>query len=198
VEQAILARHGESKFSVTETISGDPKISVPLTERGREQARRLGEELADDPIDLCVTSEFERTRETADIALEGRPVPRLVLPELNDPRAGEFEGRPLAQYREWAWANDPLAEPPGGGESRAAVVARVARGYRTLLGRPEPIILVIGHSLPIAYVLKAAEGMNPTAKVDLIGYAEPHRISAGDLDGAIEALELWAKEPRFA
>lgn len=198
MEQAILARHGESTFSVTETISGDPKISVPLTEAGREQARRLGEELADDEIDLCVTSEFERTRETADIALEGRDVPRLVLPELNDPRAGGFEGRPLAEYREWAWANDPLSEPPGGGESRAAVVSRVAGGYRTLLERPEPTILVIGHSLPIAYVLKAAKGMNPTAKVDLIGYAEPHRISAADLDRAIGALELWAKEPRFA
>ena len=145
-----------------------------------------------------MTSEFERTRETADIALQGRDVPRLVLPELNDPRAGEFEGKRLAEYREWAWANDPLTEPAGGGESRAAVVARVARGFRTLLDRPEPTILVIGHSLPIAYVLKAAEGMNPTAKVDLIGYAEPHRISASDLAYAIEVLEAWAKEPHFA
>jgi broad specificity phosphatase PhoE len=198
MKTAILARHGESAFSVREAISGDPKISVPLTELGREQARALGELLRDERIDLCVTSEFERTQETADIALEGRGVSRLVVPELNDPRAGDFEGKALADYREWAWVNDPISEPPGGGESRAAVVARVARGFRKLLERQEPTILVVGHSLPIAYVLKAAEGINPTAKVDLIGYAEPHRMSAEDLDHAVHVLELWAKEPRFA
>lgn len=195
---AILARHGESAFSVREAISGDPKISVPLTDAGREQARRLGQRLADEPIDLCVTSEFERTRETADVALEGRDLPRLVLPDLNDPRAGDFEGKPLAEYRAWAWENGPLAEPPGGGESRAVVVARVARGYRTLLERPESTILVVGHSLPIAYVLNAAAGRNPTAKVELIGYAEPHRLSAAELEAAAGRLERWAREPRFA
>jgi broad specificity phosphatase PhoE len=198
MHEAILARHGESAFSVTETISGDPKASVPLTEAGREQARRLGELLADEPIDLAVTSEFERTRETAEIALEGRDVPRLILPELNDPRAGEFEGRPLADYREWAWTNGPLADPPGGGESRAKVVERVARGYRKVLERPERTILVVGHSLPMAYALKAAAGMNPTARVELLGYAEPHRLTADELERAAEVLELWAAEPRFA
>lgn len=198
MKTAILARHGESTFSVTSTISGDPKISVPLTDAGRAQARRLGEELADEQIDLCVTSEFERTQQTADIALAGREVPRLVVPELNDPRAGDFEGKSLAEYREWAWANGPRAEPPGGGESRAAVVARVAAGYRKVAERPEHTILVVGHSLPIAYALNAAAGRDPTAKVELIGYAEPHQLLAAELERAADRLERWAKEPRFA
>ena len=79
MEEAILSRHGESEYSVRGAINGDPTVAVALTEEGREQARRLGELLGDEPIELCVTSEFQRVRETADLALAGRGVPRLVL-----------------------------------------------------------------------------------------------------------------------
>ena len=95
MDEVILARHGESELSVVGTVNGDPAVPCALTAAGREQARRLGELLADTELDLCVTSEFERTRETADLALAGRAVPRLVLPELNDVRFGSFEGGSL-------------------------------------------------------------------------------------------------------
>ena len=109
MDEVILARHGESQLSVVGTVNGDPAVACALTETGEEQARRLGNVLAGVELDLCVTSEFERTRQTADIALAGRDVPRLVLPELNDVRFGRFEGGTLADYREWAAANEPNA-----------------------------------------------------------------------------------------
>src|SRR4029078_10469518 len=87
-----------SERSVEGLTNGDPGVRVVLTATGRDEARRLGAELADDVIDLCVTSEFERAQETADRALEDRDVPRLVLADLNDIRFGEFEGRPLTDY----------------------------------------------------------------------------------------------------
>ena len=119
MDEVILARHGESQLSVVGTVNGDPAVACALTETGEEQARRPGNVLAGVELDLCVTSEFERTRQTADIALAGRDVPRLVLPELNDVRFGRFEGGTLADYREWAAANEPTIEAPGGGESRS-------------------------------------------------------------------------------
>jgi broad specificity phosphatase PhoE len=97
MERLILARHAESVFNVRGVLNGDPSIAGGLTERGREQARRLGERLRSEPIDLCVTTEFERTRETADLVLADRGVCRLVIPELNDPPNGTLELRP---YRE--------------------------------------------------------------------------------------------------
>src|SRR5918912_4134349 len=119
VERALLARHAESEFSVRGLTNGDPEVDVALTELGREQARRLGDQLAGTAIDLCATSEFQRAQETADLALEGRDVPRLVVPELNDIRFGEFEGRLLTDYRAWAHSHGPEDFCPGGGQSRA-------------------------------------------------------------------------------
>jgi broad specificity phosphatase PhoE len=60
MDEVILARHGESELSVVGTVNGDPAVACALTAAGREQARRLGELLADTELDLCVTSEFER------------------------------------------------------------------------------------------------------------------------------------------
>jgi broad specificity phosphatase PhoE len=191
----ILARHGESEYSARGTLNGDPAIVVGLTEVGREQARRLGELLTGAPIDVCVTSEFARTRETAELALAGRSVPIQAVPELNDHPAGRYEGRPLEEYLAWAHGAGPADPIPGSEESRAAVVARYARGFRRILERPERTILAVLHSLPIVYVLGAAEGRNPAATLPLLPYAHPTTVAMTDVEWAVERLERWAAAP---
>ena len=197
MERAILARHGESELSCQGLTNGDPRVACPLTDRGRQEARHLGELLATEPIDLCVTSEFERARETADLALAGRNIPRVVLPELNDIRFGEFEGRALTEYREWAHAHGPEEEVPGDGESRVETIRRYVQAYRTLLTLPERTILVVAHGLPIRYVIDAIAGRIPAPKVELIPYAEPFPVSASALTAAVERLEAWLLEPAW-
>ena len=197
MDEVILARHGESELSVVGTVNGDPAIACALTATGREQARLLGERLADTALDLCVTSEFERVRETADLALAGRAIPRLVLPQLNDVRFGRFEGGTLADYRTWASANEPTIEAPGGGESRSGTVARYVRAYRTILARPEHTILVVAHGLPIRYVLNALEETDPSPLVEQVAYAEPYGLSAAKLELATDRLERWASAPAW-
>jgi broad specificity phosphatase PhoE len=197
VERVVLARHGESELSVVGRTNGDPSFAVGLTAVGREQARHLGRELAEDPIDLCVTSEFLRAQETADLALERRSVPRLVLSELNDIRFGEFEGRLLADYRKWAHTHGPEDPVPGGGDSRAQTVARYVAAYAALLERPEESILVVAHGLPVRYVLDAVEGRNPAAALAHVPYAEPFRLSAAQLEGAVARLGAWVRLPKW-
>ena len=195
MDEVILARHGESELSVVGTVNGDPAVACALTPTGREQARKLGDLLADTELDVCVTSEFERVRETADLALAGRDVPRLVLAELNDIRFGRFEGGSLAGYRVWAAANDPTVGAPGGGESRAATIARYVRAYRAILARQERTILVIAHGLPIRYVLNALDHRPPEPLVDQVPYAERFRLSRGELEAAVTLLENWGRRP---
>ena len=194
MKTAILARHGESEFSVKGVMNGDPGLAGPLTAEGVEQAHALGEALRETPIDLCVVTEFERTRQTADVALEGRDVPRLVLPELNDIHVGKFEGGLLETYRAWARDRSPV-EVPSGGESRAGVAERFARGFRQVLARPEETVLVVAHGLPIRYVLLAIEGTEPRPVVESVDYATPYRLTRSDLEHAVERLELWVMDP---
>jgi broad specificity phosphatase PhoE len=141
---------------------------------------------------------MERARETADIALEGRDVRRLVLSDLNDIRFGRFEGGPLSEYRAWARGQDPSVPAPGGGESRADTVRRYVRAFRTILDRPEEAILLIAHSLPIRYVLNAAAEQDPVPLIQQVGYAEPHRLDRDELAAAVERLERWAQQPVWA
>jgi broad specificity phosphatase PhoE len=198
VERAILVRHAESEFSVRGAMNGDPATSCPLTDEGREQATRLADALRDDPVDLVVVTEFARTVETADLALAGRDVPRLAVPELNDIRVGEFEGGLLETYRAWVRDRSPVAVPPGGGESRADVVRRYGAGFRLVLARPEQAILVVTHGLPIRYVLLAAEGSGPRSVVENVEYATPYALRREELERAVERLERWAENPSWA
>ena len=198
MENAILVRHAESEFSSRGLVNGDPSVTGgALTETGRAQARELGRALAGERIDLCVTSGFERVRETADLALEGRDVPRLVLPELNDIRFGSFEGKLLTDYREWAWNNGPDDACPGGGESRVAAARRFSKAFRKVLERPEQTILVAAHGLPIRYVVDAARDSNPPQRAGPIDYAQAYRFTAVELERAVERLEAWIADPVF-
>lgn len=189
---AILVRHAESEFSVRAAVSSDPAVEVALTPAGEEQARALGRALTDEAIGVGVVTQFARTRRTAELALAGRAVPIVVVPELNDPRAGSFEGGPLAALREWSWAHGSTDEPPGGGESRLALVSRLARGYRRVLERREGTVLVVGHALPIAYLLGG-----PTPRIDMLDYVKPYRLDREQLQAGIERLERWAAAPTW-
>ena len=197
MERLILARHGESERSVDGLTNGDPAVRVALTATGREEARRLGFELRDEPIGLCVTSEFERAQETADLALEGRDISRLVLADFNDIRFGQFEGRLLTEYRAWALAHGPEDVCPGGGDSRAQTVARYVRGYRTILARSEETILVVAHGLPIRYALDAVGERAPAALIEQIAYAEPFWLTRPELERAVERLDAWVRRPAW-
>ena len=196
MRRLLAARHGESELSAKALVNGDPGVACPLTELGRAQARELGTALADERIDLCVVTEFERVRETAEIALAGRNMPFLAVPELNDPRYGEFEGGSIVAYREWAWARGPL-EAPEGGEHRGQIAARYARGLRMLADRPEDTILLVAHSLPLAYLRDAAAGTAPRSRMDMVEYAQVLRFEAAEVEQAVHVLEAWASAPAF-
>jgi broad specificity phosphatase PhoE len=196
MERLVLARHALAASNEDETVSGVAP-GLGLTAAGIEQARALGRALSDVPLDLAVVTEFRRTQETADLALEGREVPRLVVPELNEVDFGRFEGGLLSAYREWAWAAPADELCPGGRESRGHAAERYARGFQVVLDRPEAAILAVTHAVPIRYVVDAAEGRPPTARVAPVAHAEAVVLAADRVSAAVETLRAWAASPAF-
>ena len=90
-----LARHAESTLNLERRVNGDPTVAAPLTDKGQEEARLLGAQLANVELDLCVHTRFPRTKETAELAVAGRDVPVEGEPRLDDIRIGDQEGVPF-------------------------------------------------------------------------------------------------------
>jgi broad specificity phosphatase PhoE len=185
----VIARHGESTLNLEKRVNGDPAVPVTLTERGREAAKLLGQQLAHVPLELCVHSRFSRTRETAAIALEGRDVPFEEEPLLDDIYVGELEGRTLDEYREWKDEHTRADSFPGG-ESLDDAARRYARAYRKMIDRPEERILILTHEIPLRYAINAADGSDdldgPTHQ---LANATPYLFDEAALSRAVVQIE---------
>ncbi len=153
----IFVRHGESVLNLEHRINGDPTKEVDLTERGRFEAARLGEQLAGLHLDVCLHTRFPRATRTAEIALAGRDVPFEVEPLFDDINVGELEGARIEDYRAWKHGH-ARSDPFPGGESLDDAARRYAEGFRRLLAAPHTSLLVVTHEIPIRYALNAAAG----------------------------------------
>jgi broad specificity phosphatase PhoE len=86
---------------------------------------------------------------------------------------------------------------PGGGESRAAAAARFARGLRHVLAQPAAHVVVVGHALVLRYIVDAACGIVPAARMAPVEHAKAQRLTAAEALAAVELLEKWSRAPRF-
>jgi phosphoserine phosphatase len=188
MDELVIARHGESQASAQGMVGGN----TPLTKKGRRQALALGERLLAYPLDICLTSPALRTRETAETALRQRDVPIMALDDLADAGFGEFEGRPLGEYRQWV-ASHPPTEPAPGGESRVQTLRRFAAACRSILERRERHILVVAHGLTIRALLDD----RPQPVVSGAAYADPAWLQRAEFKQAVERLERWCESPAW-
>jgi 2,3-bisphosphoglycerate-dependent phosphoglycerate mutase len=153
----VLARHAHSQLNLEHRINGDPAVPVHITADGQDEARELGLQLANVPIELCVHTRFCRTEETAELALAGRDVPVEVEPLLDDIDVGELEGQTVDEYHAWK-AKHVRSDPFPGGESLDEAAKRYAEAFRRLAARNVGAILVVCHEIPIRYALNATAG----------------------------------------
>lgn len=118
-----VVRHGQTDFNAQRLACGG-QSDVPLNDQGRQQAKELGDLLADVPLDAALVSPLQRAQETATIALEGRDVPLTTETALREHCFGIYEGAVLdhPQFSKLRW--DFCYRLPEG-ESLAEVFARV-------------------------------------------------------------------------
>ena len=188
----VLSRHGESTLNFENRINGDPAVPVALTEKGRDEARLLGQQVARVALELCIHTRFGRTLETAAIALEGRDVPFEEEPLLDDIDVGELEGQTLEDYRRWKRAHE-RSDPFPGGESLDDAARRYARAFQKLLDRPETSMLVVTHEIPVRYAINAADGSDkldgPTRR---LANATPYLFDEAALTRAVAGIQRVA------
>ncbi len=88
--ELVLVRHGETDWNAAGRLQGH--TDRPLSDYGREQARRLAEELAGEEFDAIYASDLTRARETAEIVGEALHLPVIVDPDLREKNWGNWEG----------------------------------------------------------------------------------------------------------
>ena len=153
----VFARHAESTANASRLVSSDPHHPVALTDRGRQQARGLGAQVAGLDIELAVATRFRRTQETAALAVSRRPVPLLIEPGLDEIQAGDLDGSPLEDY--WSWKDGHAStERFPNGESVDEARIRYAAALRRLLSRAERVMLIVVHELSLRWIAETATG----------------------------------------
>jgi broad specificity phosphatase PhoE len=188
VQLYVIARHGESTLNFENRVNGDPSVPVTLTEKGRDESRLLGQQLAHVPLELCVHTRFGRTRETAEVALEGRDVPFEEEPLLDDIDIGTLEGKTLEEYRAWKRVHT-RSDPFPGGESLNDAARRYARAFQRLLDRSWGSVLVVTHEIPLRYAINAADGSTELdGPAHQLANATPYLFDANALRRAVKGI----------
>jgi 2,3-bisphosphoglycerate-dependent phosphoglycerate mutase len=165
--ELLLVRHGESEpahpdrpFPLVDG-HGDPALSP----EGREQAVRVADRLATEPISAMYVTTLRRTHETAAPLAARLGITPVVEADLREVHLGEWEGgsfrrhvaegHPAAQrmYAEGRWDVIPGAEPAEHFAARVrSGIERIAAAHRN------ETVVVVAHGGTIGQVLVDASG----------------------------------------
>jgi len=184
-----LIRHGETEWSLGGKHTG--VSDIPLTERGREEAMLLRQELVAANFRVVLTSPLRRARETCELA--GLGAQAQVEPDLMEWNYGAYEGLTSVQIRSarpgWTIFKDgggPGGETP---EQVGVRVDRVLARVRALQG--DAALFAHGHVLRVL----AARwlGLAPSAGAHFL--LDTATVCVLDTDQGLAAVKRWNVKP---
>ncbi|WP_119730622.1 MSMEG_4193 family putative phosphomutase [Thermomonospora amylolytica] len=209
----LLVRHGLTELTGPVLAGWTPGVS--LDDRGRAQARAVGERLASVPLAAVVSSPLDRCLQTAEaiVSAPGRDGPREIHRDerLGEVRYGDWTGRPLKELaQEPLWkvvqAHPSAVTFPGPeGEAMAAAQHRAVAAVRDWNARiaaeagPGAAYLVCSHGDIIKAIVADALGLHldqfqrihvEPASLTVIRYTElrPFVIRLNDTGGGTDGL----------
>lgn len=148
----IAVRHGETDWNVDTRIQG--QLDIALNEKGRWQAARLAQALAEEALDAIYSSDLSRAHATAQaIAAAREPsAPVQTHQGLRERGFGKFEGHTYAAI-EAQWPEESrlwrIRDPhfaPVGGETPLQVMTRVGHTVIDIAARhPGEQIVLVAH-----------------------------------------------------
>jgi 2,3-bisphosphoglycerate-dependent phosphoglycerate mutase len=164
----LLIRHGETAWNAERRLQGH--LDIALNPEGERQARLLAEALAGERIDVIVSSDLLRARQTADALSRVHGLPVRIDRALRERCYGGFEGLLYAEIAQRfpqefaAWqARDVDAVLPVGANLGETFRQFNARVNRALLGwadeHPGQTLALVAHGGVLECVYRAALDM---------------------------------------
>lgn len=172
----VLVRHGQSLWNLENRFTG--WVDVPLTDKGREEARLAGERLRGLSFDVAYTSMLTRAQETLEIILEvlGRRPPVIRDQALNERHYGDLSGLNKQKTREkfgdaqvkiWRRSYDV---PPPNGEALKNTAERTLPFFeRAILGDVAlgKNVLVVAHGNSNRSIVMQLDRLSKEAVLEL-------------------------------
>lgn len=200
--ELILIRHGETDWNRELRFQG--QLDVPLNATGLEQARRVAERLAAQPLDALVSSDLQRALQTARaLAQRAGHAEPLLEAGLREQHFGMVEGLRVPEIQQqhpeaWAqWVRFDEHYAFDGGECIRDFHARVLAAVQGLAQRHAgQTVAVVTHGGVLDMVYRSARGLSLSGpRVSEIPNAGINRVRLRD--GAIEILD-WADTRHLA
>ncbi len=153
-----FVRHGQTEWNIKRIFQGIK--NSPLTNEGREQAKKLGEKLKDKKFTHLYSSPLGRAKETLELIIKNREDKKYeTIEEFREINMGEMEGVPREEFKSkhpvefnsfwWDAKNyNPAAYE---GESFQEVMVRVEKGMKFLEDnhKNDDEILIVSHGMTL-------------------------------------------------
>lgn len=148
----IIVRHGETIENQKNIAQG--QLPGHLSDEGKFQAEQVGRELLDKKIDLIISSDLERARDTTTIIKQFFPkTPARLSKKLRERDFGDFQGKPYPEnWNEVVWAGGIIKEH--GGENNPKFISRI-KGFLTNISQKHAgkTIVLVTHKRVIQTIL---------------------------------------------
>lgn len=182
--RVVLVRHGETEWSAAGRHTG--RTDIPLTDAGRDQARRVGRALAGRRFARVLASPLSRAAETVRLAGFGKEA--VFDDDLREWDYGIYEGRTRVEIArdEPGWT--VWTRPIRGGETLAELGARADRVIARLLPL-EGDVLIVSHG----HFLRVLAARWIGAEPDLAGHLELATATISELGWETDrrSIEAW-------
>jgi len=159
--QVILVRHGETEYNAQGRLQG--YSPVPLSARGRQQARLVGPRVQPLRPAVLYSSDIQRAHETATILSQHVGLPVQACPGLREWNIGNWMDRMAEDFYAHlaAIGAHPATHVPEGGESQVQTQTRmVAQMQDWAEQHAEGTILGVSHGTAIDLFVRHILGLD--------------------------------------
>jgi len=183
-----LVRHGETAGQSSVRFYGS--TDVPLSDTGRRQMEMAAAALMGIPFRTVITSPLVRSREGADIMLDGAGVTPVVVEDFREIDFGDWEGLTVGEIEESdpegfrIWRVEKRLTGFPGGDSREGFHRRVRSAARSVFSNIELPALAVLHKGVIRGILCELLGLG-------ISDLANHTIELGSIHRLDRAADGW-------
>jgi broad specificity phosphatase PhoE len=183
-----LIRHGETDWTAADRHNG--RTDIPLSTRGRRQAKALKKLLCKIHFDRIYCSPSQRAVQTAAIALPPGAV--TLCDELLEWDYGMLEGKTVSEIRKTIPEWTPWTHGFARGETLAQLQLRVRRFAKKITRAPGVVGIVShGHTLRVFSALWLGLSISLASRLRMA----PGSISILDWEYNLPAIRQWNLQP---